>query len=448
MSSSKQVAVLGLGMTGLSSVNFLLREGYEVTVFDTRDNPPGADKLGVNVELIKGPLIGKKLANFKLIISSPGIALSTPALQFAAHAGSEIIGDIELFARQLKTPAYRHAKLVIITGSNGKSTVTDLLGVMASEAKIAVAVGGNIGVPALDLLSPEIELYILELSSFQLETSYSLNADIATILNISEDHLDRYNSYQHYAQTKHRIFQQSQKALFNRDDLLTFPENKNQPQISFGFGNKAYGLVSDDEQRIYLAKDAQPLLAVELLKLSGKHNWMNALAALALGEAVNIDQHAMLRALQEYTGLTHRCEFVAQVNGVRWVNDSKATNIGATQAALMGLSETITGNVHVILGGEGKGADFNELTPVLKEVKGEIVCFGKDGKQIAALNKSAKLVKNLDAAVKLIAESAKPGDLAILSPACASLDMYPNFMARGDHLRQLVSALAQLGLSK
>jgi len=448
MSSSKQVAVLGLGMTGLSSVNFLLQEGYEVTVFDTRDNPPGVDKLNANVELIKGPLIGETLANFKLIISSPGIALSTPALQFAANAGSEIIGDIELFARQLKTPLYRHAKLVIITGSNGKSTVTDLLGVMAREAKVAVAVGGNIGVPALDLLSPEIDLYILELSSFQLETSYSLNADIATILNISEDHLNRYNSYQHYAQTKHRIFEQSQKALFNRDDLLTLPENKNQPQISFGFDNKAYGLVTDDAQCIYLAKDAQPLLAVELLKLSGKHNWMNALAALALGEAVNIDQHAMLRVLQKYTGLTHRCEFIAQVNGVRWVNDSKATNIGATQAALMGLSETITGNVHVILGGEGKGADFTELTPVLQEVKGEIVCFGKDGKQIAALNKSAKLVENLDAAVKLIAESAKPGDLAILSPACASLDMYPNFMARGDHLRQLVSALAELDLLK
>ena len=441
MMSSKQVAVLGLGMTGLSCVNFLLQEGYQVTVFDTRSNPPGTDKLSAVVKLIKGPLSGEILADFALIIASPGIALSTPALQFAADAGCEIIGDIELFARQLKTPPYRHAKLVTITGSNGKSTVTSLLGEMAREAEIAVAVGGNIGIPALDLLSPEIELYILELSSFQLETTSSLNADIATILNVSEDHLDRYDSYQHYAQTKQRIYEQSQQALFNRDDLLTQPESKTQPQLSFGFDNKVYGLISDAQQDICLATNGQPLLAVKSLKLSGKHNWINGLAAFALGEAVDIDKNAMLKTLQTYTGLAHRCEFVADVEGVRWINDSKATNVGATQAALAGLSETIAGDVHVILGGEGKGADFSELTAVLNEIKGEIICFGKDGQKIANVNKRAKLANNLDEAVKLIADSAKPGDLAILTPACASLDMYPNFMARGEHLKQLVASL-------
>ena len=440
--SSKPVAVLGLGITGLSCVNFLLQDGYQVTVFDTRDNPPGADKLSATVKLVKGPLRGDLLADFELIIASPGIALLTPALQFAAEAGCEIIGDIELFARQLKSAPYSHAKLVTITGSNGKSTVTSLLGEMAREAKIDVAVGGNIGIPALDLLSPEIELYILELSSFQLESTSSLNANIATILNVSEDHLDRYDSYQHYAQTKQRIYKQSRQVLFNRDDPLTQPETKTQPQLSFGFDNKAYGLASDARKKVYLAKNAQPFLAVELLKLSGKHNWMNALAGFALGEAVNIDKKAMLSVLQKYKGLAHRCEFVADINGVRWINDSKATNVGATQAALSGLSETIAGDVHVILGGEGKGADFSELAPVLREVKGEIVCFGKDAQKIAEFNKRAKRVKNLDEAVKLIANSAKPGDLAILTPACASLDMYPNFMARGEHLKRLVTSLA------
>ncbi len=437
----KQVAVVGLGISGLSCVNFLLQEGYQVSVFDTRDNPPGSEKLNAAVKLIKGPLVGQLLADFALIVASPGIALSTPALRFAAAAGSEIIGDIELFARQLQTPAYSHAKLVTITGSNGKSTVTSLLGEMAREAKIAVAVGGNIGVPALQLLSPEVDLYILELSSFQLETTRSLDAHIATILNVSEDHLDRYDSYQDYAQTKQRIYQQSKQALFNRDDPLTRPENNRQAQLSFGFDNQDYGLISDAQQHIYLAKNAQPLLAVTSLKLSGKHNWMNALAAFALGEAVNIDKNAMLRTLQSYTGLAHRCEFVADVHGVRWINDSKATNVGATQAALAGLSDTIAGAVHVILGGEGKGADFSELAAVLHELKGEIVCFGKDGQEIARHHQRAKVVKNLDAAVRRIAERAKPGDLAILTPACASLDMYPNFMARGEHFKQLVASL-------
>lgn len=441
--SSKQVAVLGLGITGLSCVGFLLEKGYQVTVFDTRDNPPVADKLSALVKLVKGPLSGESLAHFELIIASPGIALSTPALKFAANAGCEIIGDIEIFARELKTAPYKHAKLVTITGSNGKSTVTSLLGAMALQAKKKVAVGGNIGIPALDLLSPEIELYILELSSFQLETTSSLNADIATILNVSEDHLNRYDSYQHYAQTKQRIYEQSQRVLFNRDDLLTQPESKTQPQTSFGFDNKAYGLISDAQQKICLAKNAQPLLAVESLKLSGKHNWMNALAAFALGEAVSLDKNAMLSALQQYKGLAHRCEYVADVAGVRWINDSKATNVGATQAALSGLSETIDGDLHVILGGDGKGADFSELAAVLQEVKGEIVCFGKDAQKIAALNQRAKRVKNLDEAVALIANSAKPGDLAILTPACASLDMYPNFMARGEHFKQLVTSLAE-----
>jgi len=439
--SEKQVAVLGLGITGLSCVNFLLQEGYQVTVFDTRNNPPGSDKLNPDVKLIKGPLCGDLLAKFALLIASPGIALSTPALQFAAAAGCEIIGDIELFARKLQSPQFSHAQVVTITGSNGKSTVTSLLGEMAAEAKVTVALGGNFGVPALDLLSPETALYILELSSFQLETTQSLNADIATILNISEDHLDRYESYQHYAQTKQLIYQQCKKALFNRDDKLTYPNKEDIQQVSFGFDDAGYGLVTDAQQKVFLAKDAQPLLAVELLKLSGKHNWMNALAALALGEAVNLDKNAMLNTLQKYSGLTHRCEFVAEIAGVRWVNDSKATNVGATQAALLGLSDTISGDVHVILGGEGKGADFSELIPVLTEVKGAIVCFGKDAENIARFSPRAKLSKNLDEAVQFIADIAKQGDLVMLSPACASIDMYPNFKVRGEHFKSLVSAL-------
>ncbi len=439
--ASQRIAVVGLGETGLSCVNFLLRQGVQVTVFDTRQSPPGEDKLSPGTDLIKGPLIGDQLAQFDLLIASPGIALATPALQSAAAQGCEIIGDIELFARELKKPAYAHAKLVTITGSNGKSTVTSLLGEMAAAAKVKVAVGGNIGVPALDLLAPEVELYVLELSSFQLETTSSLNADIATILNVSEDHMDRYASYQHYTAAKHRIYEQSRIALFNRDDKLTYPNNSIN-QISFGFDQAAYGLIKNPDGEVFLAEQGAPILAVRALKLSGKHNWMNALAAFALGKSVGLSETAMLTTLQHYTGLAHRCEFVAEINNVRWINDSKATNVGATQAALAGLSETITGDVHVILGGAGKGADFSALSPVLQEIRGAIICFGADGDKIAKQNNRAQLVENLDQAVDKIYQLAKPGDLVILSPACASLDMYKNFMARGDHFKSLVNSLA------
>ena len=438
----KQAAVLGLGVTGLSVVNFLMSEGYQVTVFDTRDSPPGKDQLPVKIQLITGKLVGNKLALFPLIIASPGIALSTPALQKALFAGCEIIGDVELFARKLKTPEYKHAKCVTITGSNGKSTVTSLLGEMAKAANIKVAIGGNIGVPALDLLNPNVAVYILELSSFQLETTSSLNADVATILNISEDHLDRYDSYQHYIDTKHLIYNQCKKALFNRDDAQTYPRMSCE-KISFGFSNEQYGLSTFDNET-FVVKDNRPLLNVDQLKLSGKHNWLNAASAIALGDAVNIDEKAMLQALQEYKGLAHRCEFIADINGVRWVNDSKATNIGATQAALQGLSETIKGEVHVILGGEGKGADFSELKEVLSEIQGQIICIGTDGLKIAKQHHNSKIAIDLQRAVDLIFNVAKAGDLVILSPACASFDMFDNFMARGDCFKSMVFDLGKI----
>ncbi|MEL0629410.1 UDP-N-acetylmuramoyl-L-alanine--D-glutamate ligase [Psychromonas aquatilis] len=435
---SKQIAVIGLGVTGLSCVTFFTKKGVDVTVFDTRAEPPGKEQLSSQTELIIGPLVAERLLQFDTLVVSPGIALSTPAIAQAKLQGVEVIGDIELFARELNTSQYTDTKLVTITGSNGKSTVTSLLGEMASEAGVNVGVGGNIGVPALDLLDPSRTLYILELSSFQLETTESLNATVATILNVSEDHLDRYPSYQAYTDAKHKIYQQTKMSLINRDDSLTFTQMM--PQISFGFDQQQYGLTEQNKQT-YLSFEGQPLLACSQLKLSGKHNWMNALAALALGSQVALPMSSMLKTLQTYKGLKHRCEFVKEVQGVRWINDSKATNVGATQAALLGLSETISGQVHVILGGDGKGADFSELSDALSEVAGQIVCFGQDADAIAAQSNKAVVVDNLQQAVKHIHEYAHEGDLAILTPACASLDMYKNFMARGDHFVDVVNSL-------
>lgn len=435
---AKHIAIIGLGATGLSCVNFFRKKNIAVTVFDTRAVPPGKDQLDATTKLISGPLSVQLLCQYDCLVVSPGIAIATPAIVAAIKSGVEVIGDIELFARELKTAPYQHAKLVTITGSNGKSTVTSLLGEMAVDANVNVAVGGNIGVPALDLLNADVALYILELSSFQLETTESLNADISTILNLSEDHLDRYSSYQAYIDAKHKIYQQSQSVLINRDDPLTFTQK--QPQLSFGFDQQHYGLMVQQNEH-FLSLEQQPLLACSALKLSGKHNWMNALAALALGQVVDLPISAMLATLQTYTGLKHRCEFVKEVQGVRWINDSKATNIGATQAALLGLSDTIQGKVHVILGGDGKGADFSELKSVLQGIKGQIVCFGRDAALIAEQDVRAIIVENLDQAISHINQQAEVGDLAILTPACASLDMYKNFMARGDHFIRLVNAL-------
>jgi len=435
---SKQIAIIGLGVTGLSCVTFFAKKGIDVTVFDTRAEPPGKEQLSSQTALIIGPLVAERLLQFDTLVVSPGIALSTPAIAQAKLQGVEVIGDIELFARELNTPQYTDTKLVTITGSNGKSTVTSLLGEMASEAGVNVGVGGNIGVPALDLLDPSRTLYILELSSFQLETTESLNATVATILNVSEDHLDRYPSYQAYTDAKHKIYQQTKMSLINRDDSLTF--TKMMPQISFGFDQQQYGLTEQNKET-YLSFEGQPLLACSQLKLSGKHNWMNALAALALGSQVALPMSSMLKTLKTYKGLKHRCEFVKEVQGVRWINDSKATNIGATQAALLGLSETISGQVHVILGGDGKGADFSDLSDALSEVAGQIVCFGQDADAIAAQSNKAVVVDNLQQAVEHINQHAHEGDLAILTPACASLDMYKNFMARGDHFVDVVNSL-------
>ncbi|WP_094751699.1 UDP-N-acetylmuramoyl-L-alanine--D-glutamate ligase [Psychromonas sp. CD1] len=439
----KQVAVIGAGKSGISSVNFLLHAGYQVTLFDSREHPPGIDMLDTRVEVFLGPLNASFLVNFKLLVVSPGVALSNSALRQAKDAGCEIIGDIELFARALKEPRYAHAKLVTITGSNGKTTVTSLLGEMANATSLKVAIGGNIGTPALDLLAPEIDLYILELSSFQLETTTSLNADIATILNISADHLDRYRSYAHYIKTKHIIYQQCKKALFNADDMQTKPLLPRLNSLSFGSENADFQLLQKNNE-IFLSIDGQTRFNVKHLKISGRHNWMNALAALGLGTAVGLTQEAMLSVLRRYSGLAHRCEFVKEVKGVRWINDSKGTNIGATQAALSGLSQSILGKVHVILGGQGKGADFNELREVFDEISGSIFCFGEDASLIAAVDDRIQCVNDLACAVRLAAQVSNSGDIVIFSPACASLDMYKNFMVRGDHFKELVKALGNV----
>lgn len=437
--------VVGLGKSGMSLVRFLARQGVPFAVADTRENPPELATLRLQfpqVEVRCGELDVEFLCRAQELYVSPGLALATPTLQEAAKRGVKLSGDIELFARHAKAP------IVAITGSNAKSTVTTLVGDMARAAGKRVAVGGNLGTPALDLLADDIELYVMELSSFQLETTEWLNAEVATVLNVSEDHMDRYADMQAYHLAKHRIFRGARQVVVNRGDALSRPLVADQlPCWSFGLNKpdfKAFGLIEEDGEK-YLAYQFEKLMPVRELKVRGAHNQANALAALALGHAVGLPFGPMLAALREFTGLAHRCQWVRELRGVAYYDDSKATNVGAALAAIEGLGADIDGKLVLIAGGDGKGADFSGLTAPVARYCRAVVLLGRDAELIAAaLGDAVPLarVKTLDEAVQRCAELAREGDAVLLSPACASLDMFKNFEERGRLFAQAAEGLS------
>lgn len=429
---ANRIVVIGLGMTGISVVKYLVKHQPDKTiqVIDTRINPPGEDQLPSGVALHKGSMNQDWLCDAQMIVVSPGIALATPELQAAAMRGVEIIGDIELFARAVQAP------VVGITGSNGKSTVTNLVGAMAKAAGLHVGVGGNIGFPALALLEKKCDLYVLELSSFQLETTHSLQMKAATFLNFSEDHMDRYAKLSDYLAAKKHIYTQTQLAIWNQDDAHTKP-----PQMlnhCFGFSDADYCLM-DVRGVTYLSVKNEPILPVSEIGLIGRHNIANCLAAMALADAVGIERHAQIEAMKNEQGLAHRCQKVIQHQGVTWINDSKATNLASTIAALDGLA--IEGHLHLLVGGDSKGADLSELKAVLAPLTVTLYCFGRDAALFLPLHEQAQCVETLSQAMDLAYQNVQPGDLVLLSPACASLDQFSNFMARGqafvEYARQL-----------
>ncbi len=436
MDNHKSHLILGLGATGLSVVRYLHGQGITPLVMDSRQHPPGADKLAIefpDVELIRGGFDCRYIVQATQIIVSPGIAIDTPEICAAKDMDIEVIGDVELFARAIKE---RDACVIGITGSNGKSTVTTLVAEMAKAAGINYAVGGNIGVPVLDLLQSDIELYVLELSSFQLETTHSLNCISATCLNISEDHMDRYSDIEAYRQAKLRLYSQTRFALFNREDEQTKPKDP-MNQNSFGLS-----LPENDEWGICEGKIVHgnaEIISLQDVALVGSHNHANLIAAMALAYQAGIEKAAMVEVASSFTGLKHRFEMVVNHNGVAYINDSKATNVGATVAAIEGISEHL-GNIILIAGGDGKGADFKPLVPVLKKVS-HLITLGKDGDKIASLSDHSIGVDSMADAVNKAAQLAIAGDIVLLSPACASLDMYKNFMERGDDFRQLAEGL-------
>ena len=431
----KNVVIIGLGMTGLSCVDFFIDRGVTPRVMDTRSAPPGLDKLPESVERYLGGLNDDWLLAADLIVASPGIALAHPSLSAAADAGVEIVGDIELFCREAQAP------VIAITGSNGKSTVTTLVGEMAKAAGVNVGVGGNIGLPALMLLDVSRELYVLELSSFQLETTSSLRAVAATILNVTEDHMDRYPfGLQQYRAAKLRVYENAKTCVVNADDALTMPvRGADERCVSFGVNIGDYHL-NRQQGETWLRVKGEKVLNVKEMTLTGQHNYSNALAALALADAAGLPRASSLKALTTFTGLAHRFQLALEHNGVRWINDSKATNVGSTEAALKGLQ--VDGTLHLLLGGDGKSADFTPLTALLGGDNIRLWCFGRDGDELAQLRPDAATrTETMEEAMRLIAPQLRPGDMVLLSPACASLDQFKNFEQRGDIFTRLAKEL-------
>lgn len=442
----RKALVVGLGDTGLSCVRWLVGQSAEVRATDSRAVPPHAERLREMHPEVTITLGAFKPADFDwadLIVVSPGVAVATPEIEQAKKAGKDIVGDVELFARSIQGG---RSRVIAITGSNGKSTVTSLVGHLCQAAGLKTVVAGNIGLPVLDALTEQGEaqpdVYVLELSSFQLETTSSLSPDAATVLNLSEDHMDRYAGMADYAAAKARIFHGGGVQVLNRDDALTMAMREEGHAV-YSFGLEAptagqWGLIKCDDG-YWLAEGEQTLLAVNELPIAGLHNAANALAALALCRAIGIDYAPLLVALKTFKGLPHRVEKVDTVKGVTFYDDSKGTNVGATVAALKGM----TCPVVLIAGGDGKGQDFSPLKEAVRNTRG-VVQIGRDGPLIAmAIGDAAAVFRaeGMEAAVRRSFDLAHDGDAVLLSPACASWDMFRNYVHRAEVFVQAVRTL-------
>ena len=440
----QRVLVVGLGKTGLSCIRFLVDRGVDVAVTDSRENPAELQNLKhqyPDVAVFVGGLNEEAIRSADVLLVSPGVPIKTPAIADVLAKNKKVIGDIEVFAQCTTKP------VVAITGSNGKSTVTTLLGEMARVAKRHVVVAGNIGLPVLDTINDDDsnDVYVLELSSFQLETTYSLNAAASVILNITEDHMDRYSSLADYTEGKARVAHGNGAVIINKDEAnvsaLADALDKNRKRYTYSTQLSAtsvdFGVVTQQGET-WLAMHAKPLIPVSALKIKGNHNVSNVLATLALGTAIGLPLPAMLEAAQQFSGLPHRTQWVAEHNGVVWFNDSKATNVGATVAAVKGLSDY---KLILLMGGQGKGQDFSELRAVFKDNVKHIYLFGEDAKRIAdALGTSIahSFVKNMQQAITAANDMAREGDAVLLSPACASFDMFNGYDHRGREFVRMV----------
>jgi len=451
----KRVLVLGLGDTGLSAVRWLSRRGARVRVADSREAPPRLAELHAGyreVDVVAGAFNALDFEWADIIVMSPGVPLGTPLVDAARAKGVPVVGDVELFAQALAERGPAAPKLVAVTGSNGKSTVTSMVGAMCRQAGMKTVMAGNIGLPVLDALYEAEttgwpDIYVVELSSFQLETTTSLDAAAAAVLNVSADHMDRYASLAAYAAAKARIFSGSGVQIVNRDDRLTTAMTLPWRRIvTFGL-DPAPGENDVGYSGAWLMAGTQPLMNASELSVPGRHNTANALAALALCRVLGLPLPPLLDALRGFRGLPHRMARIAEIRGVVFYDDSKGTNVGAAVAALRGLE----GQAVLIAGGDGKDQDFSPLRPVVEERARAVVLMGRDAPRIhAALAGSGVTLiaaSTMEAAVTSAFEAARPGDAVLLSPACASFDMFRNYVHRAEVFADAVRRLAKVAVN-
>ncbi|WP_246208518.1 UDP-N-acetylmuramoyl-L-alanine--D-glutamate ligase [Enterobacteriaceae endosymbiont of Plateumaris braccata] len=428
---TKKVLIIGLGVTGFSCIKFFIKQGIIPYVMDSRTNPPFIKKIPSSVKYCVGYLNKDWILTASLIVISPGISLFHPLLKDAAKKGIKIIGDIELFYNSTKTP------IIAITGTNGKSTVTNMIGKIINNYYSA-GIGGNIGCPVLDLLSNFQNFYIIELSSFQLETVKKFKPFISVILNISSDHMDRYPlGIKQYQETKLKIYKNSSICIYNANDFLTYPNNLqiHQQYISFGINKGKYQLYKNQNNN-YLKINNDIILNFNHTKLLGTHNYVNALAVLAIADILHIPRKISLKYICNYELNNHTLQIIHRKNGVIWINDSKSTNVNSTKAALNFLGKDK--RIWLLLGGYDKNCEFHLLKKYLMNNKIHIYCFGLASKKIMSLYPKAILVRTMADAIKNISKLLKYGDIVLLSPACSSIDQFKNFKDRGIKFIELV----------
>lgn len=434
-----KIVVVGLGVTGLSVVRYLCSKNIIPVVVDSRPEPPGFDELEHDYPQVKysfGNFDKDNLALASQLVVSPGVAIGSPEISYAASQGVEIVGDVELFAREVAAP------VIAITGSNGKSTVTTLVGDILKACGLKTGVGGNIGVPVLDMLSQKNEIYVLELSSFQLETTSSLKPAAAVVLNVSEDHMDRYDTYDDYIQAKKTIYQQAEHCVVNLDDEVVagLVADKNITGFTLGEpGKNNYGLFEFEDES-WIVHNNKKLLKTNDLFVGGLHNVANIMAALALVENLDLPEARVFEVIKTFVGLPHRMQCVSISNNIKWFDDSKATNVGAAEAAINGLG----GNIILIAGGESKDADLTALKRPVGEHVSNLILIGRDADLLEQVCTDVTKIIHASCmydAVMKAHELAKPGDSVLLSPACASFDMFNNYMHRGEVFKDAVKAV-------